>query len=112
MIVTEAIVIKLFIDGKYCSASDKGTYEIFNLARPSELNGRAASDTPDDVGRAFALARRIALLTHMAPRQWITTDLLVAISNLGLDVTSVMKASFSFKAIIRSQAHPAAWFRL
>ncbi|MEN8739855.1 aldehyde dehydrogenase family protein [Lentibacter algarum] len=47
---------RLFIDGEPCSASDGGNYEIFNPARPSELVGRAAAGTPDDVERAMQAA--------------------------------------------------------
>ena len=54
--MTEAIETKLFIDGEYCTASDKGTYEIYNPARPAELVGRAASGTPADVERAMQAA--------------------------------------------------------
>lgn len=54
--MTESIESKLFINGEACSASDAGTYEIFNPARPSELVGRAAAGTPDDVERAMQAA--------------------------------------------------------
>lgn len=53
----DLVETKLFIDGAPCAASDGGTYEIFNPARPSELVGRAAAGTPDDVERAMKAAQ-------------------------------------------------------
>lgn len=56
--MSEPIETKLFIDGEAFPASDSGTYDIFNPARPSELVGRAAAGTPDDVGRAMQAAHK------------------------------------------------------
>lgn len=56
--MNEVVETKLYIDGSVCAASDGGTYDIFNPARPSELVGRAAAGTPDDVERAMQAARK------------------------------------------------------
>jgi acyl-CoA reductase-like NAD-dependent aldehyde dehydrogenase len=54
--MTDIVQTMLYIDGAACPASDGGTYDIFNPARPSELVGRAAAGTPEDVNRAMAAA--------------------------------------------------------
>ncbi len=54
--MAESIQTKLFINGEPCAASDGGTYEIYNPARPAELVGCAAAATPDDVDRAMQAA--------------------------------------------------------
>jgi len=54
--MTDIVETLLYIDGAACPASDRGTYDIFNPARPSELVGRAAAGTPDDVARAMKAA--------------------------------------------------------
>jgi len=54
--MSEIINTQLFINGAPRPASDGGTYEIFNPARPSELVGRAAAGTPDDVEDAVKAA--------------------------------------------------------
>jgi acyl-CoA reductase-like NAD-dependent aldehyde dehydrogenase len=56
--MTEVVETKLYIDGAVYAASDGGTYDIFNPARPSELVGRAAAGTPDDVERAMQAAHK------------------------------------------------------
>ncbi|SMX29197.1 Succinate-semialdehyde dehydrogenase [NADP(+)] GabD [Pelagimonas phthalicica] len=50
--MTDPIQTELFIGGEARPASDSGTYDIFNPARPNELVGRAASATLDDVEAA------------------------------------------------------------
>lgn len=50
------IETQLFVNGAPCPASDGGTYEIFNPARPDELVGRAAAATPDNVDLAMDAA--------------------------------------------------------
>ncbi len=54
--MTDIAETKLFIDGTAQAASDGGTYEIHNPARPSELVGRAAAGTLDDVEQAMRAA--------------------------------------------------------
>ncbi|WP_370343261.1 aldehyde dehydrogenase family protein [Pararhodobacter marinus] len=54
--MTEIIETHLYIDGAACRASDGGTYEIHNPARPSELVGHAAAGTADDMDRAVRAA--------------------------------------------------------
>jgi len=54
--MTDTVETQLFIDGAACPASDGGTYDIFNPARPTELVGRAAAGTPEDVERAMKAA--------------------------------------------------------
>ena len=54
--MTDLVETQLFIDGVARPASNGETYEIFNPARPSELVGRAASGTPDDVEAAVKAA--------------------------------------------------------
>lgn len=54
--MSDTIETQLFIDGSARPASDAGTYEIFNPARPSELVGRAAAATLDDVETAMKAA--------------------------------------------------------
>lgn len=54
--MTDIVETQLFIDGTACPASDDGTYDIFNPARPRELVGRAAAGTPKDVERAMRAA--------------------------------------------------------
>lgn len=56
--MTDTVETQLFIDGAARPASDGGTYEIFNPARPTELVGRAAAGTPDDVEAAMKAAHR------------------------------------------------------
>lgn len=56
--MTNLVEIQLFIDGAARPASDGGSYDIFNPARPSELVGRAAAGTPDDVEAAMQAAQR------------------------------------------------------
>ena len=56
--MTEVVETKLYIDGAVYAASDGGTYDIFNPARPFELVGRAAAGTPDDVERAMQAAHK------------------------------------------------------
>ena len=48
----------LYIDGAAVSASDRGSYEIFNPARPDELVGRAAAATEQDADAAVQAAHR------------------------------------------------------
>jgi acyl-CoA reductase-like NAD-dependent aldehyde dehydrogenase len=54
--MTDIVETLLYIDGVACPASDRGSYDIFNPARPSELVGRAAAGTPEDVARAMKAA--------------------------------------------------------
>lgn len=54
--MNDIVETKLYIDGAACAASDGGTYDLFNPARPSELVGRAAAGTPEDVERAMTAA--------------------------------------------------------
>ena len=54
----DLVETQLFIDGAAGPASNGETYDIFNPARPSELVGRAASGTPDDVEVAVKAAHR------------------------------------------------------
>ncbi|WP_127109089.1 aldehyde dehydrogenase family protein [Pararhodobacter zhoushanensis] len=54
--MTEPVETHLYIDGAACPASDGGSYEIYNPARPSELVGRAAAGTVADVDRAVRAA--------------------------------------------------------
>ncbi len=54
--MTEIIETQLYIDGAACRASDGGTYEIHNPARPPELVGHAAAGTADDMDRAVRAA--------------------------------------------------------
>jgi len=54
--MSDVIETRLFINGAAHQASDGGTYDIFNPARPSELVGRAAAGTPDDVDAAVSAA--------------------------------------------------------
>lgn len=54
--MSDTVTTKLFINGKSLSASDGGTYDIYNPARPSELVGRAAAATPRDVEDAMHAA--------------------------------------------------------
>lgn len=54
--MNEIVETQLYIDGAACPASDGGTYDIFNPARTSELVGRAAAGTPEDVERAMRAA--------------------------------------------------------
>lgn len=61
--MTGIVETQLYIDGQACAASDGGTYDIFNPARPGELVGRAAAGTPEDVKRAIKAA-------HAAFRGW------------------------------------------
>lgn len=61
--MTGIVETQLYIDGQACAASDGGTYDIFNPARPGELVGRAAAGTPEDVERAMKAA-------HAAFRGW------------------------------------------
>ena len=56
--MTNAVETHLFIDGAARPASDGGTYEIYNPARPTELVGRAAAGTIDDVEAAMTAAHR------------------------------------------------------
>lgn len=56
--MTDLVETRLFIDGSARPASDNGTYDIFNPARPSELVGRAAAGTPEDVDVAVKAAHR------------------------------------------------------
>ncbi|MBR9862909.1 MAG: aldehyde dehydrogenase family protein [Rhodobacteraceae bacterium] len=56
--MSAGIETQLFINGRSVPASDRGTYEIFNPARPTELVGRAAAGTPDDVEAAVTAAHR------------------------------------------------------
>lgn len=52
------ITTPLYIDGFRVDASDGEFYQAFNPARPSELIGRAASASMDDVNRACEAAHR------------------------------------------------------
>jgi acyl-CoA reductase-like NAD-dependent aldehyde dehydrogenase len=54
--MTDPVETMLFIDGAACAASDGGMYDIHNPARPSELVGRAAAGTSQDVDRAMRAA--------------------------------------------------------
>jgi acyl-CoA reductase-like NAD-dependent aldehyde dehydrogenase len=54
--MTEPVQTLLYIDGQACPASDGGVYDIHNPARPSELVGRAAAGTVQDVDRAMRAA--------------------------------------------------------
>ncbi|MGP9788774.1 aldehyde dehydrogenase family protein [Roseinatronobacter sp. NSM] len=54
--MTDPVETLLYIDGAATAASDGGSYDIFNPARPGELVGRAAAGTPDDVDRAVKAA--------------------------------------------------------
>jgi acyl-CoA reductase-like NAD-dependent aldehyde dehydrogenase len=54
--MTEPVETLLYIDGQACPASDGGVYDIHNPARPSELVGRAAAGTVQDVDRAMRAA--------------------------------------------------------
>jgi acyl-CoA reductase-like NAD-dependent aldehyde dehydrogenase len=54
--MTDPIETQLYIDGASCGASDGNLYSIHNPARPSELVGRAAAGTPQDVDRAMRAA--------------------------------------------------------
>lgn len=54
--MTDTVETQLFIDGAARPASDGGTYQIYNPARPSEMVGRAAAGTPDDVDAAMKAA--------------------------------------------------------
>ena len=54
--MTGIVETQLYIAGEACAASDAGTYDIFNPARPTELVGRAAAGTPEDVERAMKAA--------------------------------------------------------
>lgn len=54
--MTEPVETLLYIDGAPCAASDGGMYDIHNPARPSELVGRAAAGTVQDVDRAMRAA--------------------------------------------------------
>lgn len=56
--MTNPVETQLFINGAARPASDGGTYDIYNPARPSELVGRAASGTPEDVEAAMQAAHR------------------------------------------------------
>lgn len=56
--MTDIVQTQLFIDGAARPASDGGTYDIFNPARPSEMVGKAAAGTPDDVEMAVKAAHR------------------------------------------------------
>ena len=56
--MSDTVETQLFIDGAARPASDGGTYDIFNPARPSELVGRAAAGTPDDVEAAMKAPHR------------------------------------------------------
>ncbi len=50
------VTTDLFINGVARAASDGGTYDLFNPARPSELVGHAAAATMDDVDEAVNAA--------------------------------------------------------
>lgn len=52
----DRVKTQLFINGVATDASDGGTYDIFNPARPDELVGCAAAATPDDVETAMQAA--------------------------------------------------------
>lgn len=54
--MSDPIETQLFINGAARPASDGGTYDIYNPARPSELVGRAAAGTLDDVETAMNAA--------------------------------------------------------
>lgn len=61
--MSELIETQLFIGGSARAASDGGTYDIFNPARPEELVGCAAAATLNDVETAMQAA-------HAAFPQW------------------------------------------
>lgn len=54
--MSDRVITQLFINGVATDASDGGTYDIFNPARPDELVGCAAAATPDDVETAMQAA--------------------------------------------------------
>ena len=54
--MSDRVKTQLFINGVATDASDGGTYDIFNPARPDELVGCAAAATPDDVETAMQAA--------------------------------------------------------
>ena len=54
--IDREVTTELFVNGESRPASDRGTYEIFNPARPSELVGRAAAATEQDVEDAVQAA--------------------------------------------------------
>lgn len=56
--MSDIVETLLYIDGAARPASDGGTYDIHNPARPSELVGRAAAGTPGDVDAAVEAAHR------------------------------------------------------
>lgn len=53
---SEVITTDIFINGEARPATGGGTYDIFNPARPSELVGKAASGTKEDVDEAVRAA--------------------------------------------------------
>lgn len=52
----QVVTTEIFVNGDSRAASDGGLYDIFNPARPSELVGRAAAATEDDVDAAVQAA--------------------------------------------------------
>lgn len=54
--IDREITTELFIDGESRPASDGGTYDIFNPARPAERVGKAAAATEKDVDDAVRAA--------------------------------------------------------
>ncbi len=52
----DVVTTEIFVNGDSRPASDGGLYDIFNPARPSELVGRAAAATEDDVEAAVTAA--------------------------------------------------------
>lgn len=55
--MTDPVETLLFINGEARPASDGGTYDIHNPARPDELVGRAAAGTVEDVDAAMEAAQ-------------------------------------------------------
>ena len=60
----DQVITQLFINGVARDAENKRMYDIFNPARPSELVGKAAKASIDDVDEAVNAAHQ-ALLTPM-----------------------------------------------
>lgn len=54
--MSDPIKTQLFINGASTDASDCGTYDVHNPARPNELVGCAAAATPEDVETAIQAA--------------------------------------------------------
>lgn len=49
---------KLYINGKWCASASGKQYDLYNPARPSEMVGRAAAGTAEDVKAAVEAAHR------------------------------------------------------